>query len=99
MHALKRIGIALLVLVGSATVAWAQAGSGSGGGGWENVDSGQMMQPGEGFQANHLVATAYAFIWLAAIVWVALTWRRAGALERDLDELRRRIDQQARSGK
>jgi hypothetical protein len=62
--------------------------------GWQQVN-GDMMQPGESFQAKDLVAAAYGFIWVMVAGWVFTTWRRAGAIERDLDALRRRIDERA----
>ena len=65
--------------------------------GWEQVNT-QMVQPGEGFQANHLVAAAYAFIWVMVAGFVYMTWRRTDAVERDLEALRRRIEKAAPPG-
>ena len=41
------------------------------------------------FVAQPLVAGAYAFIWLAVLVYVGLLWRRLGAVQKDLDALKR----------
>ena len=43
----------------------------------------------EQIPAQPLVAGAYAFIWLAVLVYVWLLWRRLGAVQKDLDALRR----------
>ncbi len=47
------------------------------------------VPPEEQIPAQPLVAGAYAFIWLAVLVYVGLLWRRLGAVQRDLDALRR----------
>ena len=59
--------------------------------GWEAVN-GQMVQPGEGFKANGLVAGAYGFIWLAVAGFVLSVWLRGGAVEREVERLKRQID-------
>ena len=72
--------------------------AGDTGGGWEKVDANaMMMRPGESFQANHLVAAAYGFIWLMVAIFVFLTWRKNQATNQEIDALRRQID--ARRGK
>jgi hypothetical protein len=38
-----------------------------------------------------LVIAAYAFVWLAFIAYVWLTWRKLGAVEQDLSALAARI--------
>jgi hypothetical protein len=47
------------------------------------------VPPEEQVPAQPLVAGAYAFIWLAVLVYVGLLWRRLGAVQRDLDALKR----------
>ena len=47
------------------------------------------VPPEEQIPAQPLVAGAYAFIWLAVLVYVGLLWRRLAAVQKDLDALRR----------
>jgi hypothetical protein len=47
------------------------------------------VPPEEQIPAKPLVAGAYAFIWLAMLVYVGLLWRRLGAVQKDIDALRR----------
>jgi hypothetical protein len=47
------------------------------------------IPPDEQLPAAPLVAAAYAFIWVAVIVYVGMLWRRLGAVQKDLDALRR----------
>jgi hypothetical protein len=47
------------------------------------------VPPEEQIPAQPLVAGAYAFIWLAVLVYVGLLWRRLGAVQKDLDALKR----------
>jgi hypothetical protein len=47
------------------------------------------VPPGEQIPAQPLVAGAYAFIWLAVLIYVGLLWRRLAAVQKDLDALRR----------
>ena len=84
---LKSFLFAVATLISSAVFAQETAK-----GGWENVNGGMMQQPGEGFQASHLVAAAYAFIWVMVAGFVLAMWLRERRLDRDLDELRARID-------
>ena len=86
---------AVILLLGPA-LAYAQApGEAADGAGWEKVN-GAMIQPGEGFQANHLVAAAYAFIWLMVAGFVLTVWLRTDAVEREVFALRRQIDDRAK---
>jgi CcmD family protein len=48
------------------------------------------LPPTEQLPAAPLVVAAYAFIWLAVLVYVTLLWRRLAAVQKDLDALRRR---------
>jgi hypothetical protein len=47
------------------------------------------IPPEEQIPAKPLVAGAYAFIWLAMLVYVGLLWRRLGAVQKDIDALRK----------
>ena len=42
----------------------------------------------EQLPAAPLVLGAYAFIWVAVLVYVALLWRRLAAVQKDLDALK-----------
>ena len=46
------------------------------------------VPPEEQIPAKPLVAGAYAFIWLAMLVYVGLLWRRLAAVQKDLDALK-----------
>jgi hypothetical protein len=48
------------------------------------------LPPTEQLPAAPLVIGAYAFIWVAVLVYVTLLWRRLAAVQKDLDALRRR---------
>jgi CcmD family protein len=52
-----------------------------------------MRSVEKGISAPPLVATAYGCIWLFVFGFVAFTLRRTMQLQRDLDELRQRIQQ------
>ncbi|MBK5296596.1 MAG: CcmD family protein [Vicinamibacteria bacterium] len=45
------------------------------------------LPPVEQLPAAPLVLGAYAFIWVAVLVYVALLWRRLAAVQKDLDAL------------
>jgi hypothetical protein len=47
------------------------------------------IPPEEQIPAKPLVAGAYAFIWLAVLVYVGLLWRRLGVVQKDIDALKR----------
>ena len=46
------------------------------------------LPPAEQLPAVPLVLGAYAFIWVAVLVYVALLWRRLAAVQKDLDALK-----------
>jgi hypothetical protein len=46
------------------------------------------LPPDEQLPAAPLVLGAYAFIWVAVLVYVGLLWRRLGAVQKDLDALK-----------
>jgi CcmD family protein len=47
------------------------------------------IPPGEQLPAQPLLFTAYAFVWVAVLVYVWMLWRRLNAVQRDLEALRR----------
>jgi hypothetical protein len=63
--------------------------------GFEPV-SGDMMQSGESIPASRLVGAAYGFICAAVVVWVASVASRARRLEDEVDELKKKLQAQAR---
>ena len=46
------------------------------------------LPPAEQLPAAPLLLGAYAFIWVAVLVYVALLWRRLAAVQKDLDALK-----------
>jgi hypothetical protein len=81
----------ILVLLSSVSGAQEKKDNARDNEGWESVRD-QMVQPGEGFQANQLVAAAYGFIWVMVAGFVYTVWRRTDAVEREIDSLRRRVE-------
>jgi CcmD family protein len=51
--------------------------------------------PQEHIPAAPLVMAAYAFVWVALLVYVWSVWRRVGAVQRELADLRRRTERKA----
>ncbi len=49
------------------------------------------LPPAEQLPAAPLVLGAYAFIWVAVLVYVALLWRRLAAVQKDLDALKQTL--------
>jgi len=49
------------------------------------------LAPREMLPATPLVFYAYAFVWLALIVYVFTIWRRMARVEQDLAEVQRRL--------
>ena len=47
--------------------------------------------PTEGIPAAPLLLTAYAFVWVALLVYVFLLWRRLGRVEHELAEVNARL--------
>ena len=47
------------------------------------------LPPEEQLPAAPLVLSAYAIIWVAVLLYVAMLWRRLGAVQKDLDALKR----------
>jgi CcmD family protein len=59
----------------------------------EFVPVGTLPQS-EQLPAAPLVIGAYAFVWVALMVYVWSLWRRMAKLERELADLQRRVQQQ-----
>lgn len=55
-----------------------------------------QLPPAEQLPGGAFVVVAYAFIWVAAMVYVWSLWRRLGKVEDDIQTLRRRT---ARDGR
>ena len=51
----------------------------------------QLPAQAEQLPAAPLLMGAYAFVWVALLVYVWSLWKRMGKLERELAELRRRV--------
>ena len=49
------------------------------------------LPPAELLPAAPLVAAAYGFIWVAALGYLWMIWRRLGAVDRELATLRRQL--------
>ncbi len=49
----------------------------------------------EQLPAAPLVMAAYAFVWVALLVYVWSLWRRVGAVQHELADLRRRAEKKA----
>ncbi len=47
------------------------------------------LPPAEQLPAAPLVLGAYGFIWAAVLVYLFFLWRRLGAVQKDLDQLKR----------
>jgi hypothetical protein len=46
------------------------------------------LPPAEQLPAAPLVLSAYAIMWVAVLIYVALLWRRLAAVQKDLDALK-----------
>jgi hypothetical protein len=46
------------------------------------------LPPEEQLPAAPLVLSAYAIMWVAVLIYVAMLWRRLGAVQKDLDALK-----------
>jgi CcmD family protein len=58
------------------------------------VPVGSLPPQAEQLPAAPLVIGAYAFVWLALLVYVWSLWRRMTKLERELADLQRRVQKQ-----
>jgi hypothetical protein len=62
---------------------------------WQDAELGPMMGRGESYQSTTMVTTAYTFIWLMVLGFVASVWLRSQQVERELAELAQRIGRSA----
>ncbi len=46
------------------------------------------LPPAEQLPAAPLVLSAYAIMWVAVLIYVAMLWRRLAAVQKDLDALK-----------
>jgi CcmD family protein len=51
------------------------------------------LPAGEQMAAAPLIVAAYAFVWVAVLVYLWSIWRRLGKVEADMQSLERRLDQ------
>jgi hypothetical protein len=56
----------------------------------------QQGQVRESIPAAPFLAGAYAFMWVAVLIYVALVARRLGRVQSDIDDLRRKLDRDTR---
>jgi hypothetical protein len=52
----------------------------------------QQGQVRESIPAAPFLAGAYAFMWVAVLIYVALVAKRLGRVQSDIDDLRRKLD-------
>src|SRR5262245_22161603 len=74
--------VALLALTGIATLAFQDKG-------FVPVQPGETGQ--ETLPATPLVFVAYAFVWVALLSYVVLLWRRLARVERELADVRAKL--------
>ncbi|HJZ88511.1 MAG TPA: CcmD family protein [Polyangia bacterium] len=46
----------------------------------------------ESIPAATLIASAYGFIWLVVLLYLLVIWRRGQSTEREIDELKRKLE-------
>ena len=64
---------------------------------WQDAQLGHVAAD-KGYESTDLVTTAYAFIWLMVLGFIASVWRRGTRVEREIDDLRRTIERRAAKG-
>jgi CcmD family protein len=64
---------------------------------WQDAQLGHVA-PDKGYESTDLVTTAYVFIWLMVLGFVASVWRRGTRVEREIEDLRRAIERRAAKG-
>lgn len=89
---MMRLIHALFLLFATAAIAAAQPPS-AGQGGFVPID--QLPAP-ESFPAAPLVIAAYAFAWLAVLVYVFSVWRRLNRVESELRDVLGRLEGRGR---
>ncbi len=86
----KTVLLLLLLVLLPGALLWAQQPAAPQG---EFVPLSSIPQA-EQLPAAPLVIAAYAFVWVALLVYVWSLWRRMTKLERELADLRRRVQKQ-----
>jgi CcmD family protein len=81
----------VLIAVLSATLALAQAPAQPAAAQGDFVPVSQLPAQAEQLPAAPLLLAAYAFVWVAVLVYVWSLWKRMAKLERELAELQRRV--------
>jgi CcmD family protein len=88
-----RLAVAcLLVLVAAASAAMAQPAPAPGT--QDDFVPASQLPPGEQMPAAPMVIGAYAFVWVALLVYVWSIWRRVQKVEHEIADLSRRVDAQ-----
>ena len=55
--------------------------------------------PGESRSGEVLLVQAYAALWVILLVWIAILWKKQGALHERADRLERALDRAHEGGK
>jgi CcmD family protein len=90
VKAIGRLLVTVIALVIGAGLAIAQPAAQGGGDGFEKVS---QLPAVEQLPAAPLLTAAYAFIWVAMLVYVFLLWRRLAGVDRELAALRRSLEE------
>jgi CcmD family protein len=53
----------------------------------------------ESIPAQPLVAISYAFIWLVVLLYLVFIWRRGSQTQREVDDLRKKIEAAAKGAR
>ncbi|MCX6551800.1 MAG: CcmD family protein [Acidobacteria bacterium] len=80
--------IVMLVVFGAMTLSAQQPGSSTPPDGFVPVNAAPQVDQ---LPAAPMVIAAYAFVWVALVVYVWFLWRRLAKVERELADLNRRI--------
>jgi len=91
VKSLRRIVTTAMVMLGGASAALAQQPAAAQAAQDGFVPVGKLPAV-EQLPAAPLVIAAYAFIWVALLVYVGLLWRRLAGVDRELAALRRAVD-------
>ena len=84
--------VLLAMLPGAVALAQAQAPPAAAQGDFVPVS--QLPAQAEQLPAAPLLIAAYAFVWVALLVYVWSLWKRMAKLERELADLQRRVPKQ-----
>lgn len=84
----KRLAVIFSILAAAAVPLFAQAAQPA----QDGFEPVSKLPAAEQLPAAPLVIGAYAFIWVAMLVYVFMLWRRLGVVDRELAALRRSIE-------